>query len=199
MLRRRDLFERRAPHGLELLTPDATAELVARVRERGFFVEREHAERDPELKQIIPYCVLRRGGDVFLMRRLAAGGDARLHGKRSIGVGGHVEPPDRAAGGGDVVVAALRRELSEELTLAAPCDVRAVGVLNDDSTEVGAVHAGLVFVGRTAGAVSVRETAVLEGEFVPATAVERLAHEERSTFETWSALLIDRLVDLRGD
>ena len=41
-----------------------------------------------------------------------AGGDARLHGKASIGVGGHLNPVDD---GEDALMAGLRREWAEEL------------------------------------------------------------------------------------
>ena len=113
VVKRHDLFERRFPHGLEVLDEAATADVTGRIRARGFFVERRHAETDATLKQIIPYCVVVRGGDVFLTRRTSKGGDARLFGKRSIGIGGHINPVD----GADVLALGLRREIEEELTI----------------------------------------------------------------------------------
>lgn len=192
MVKRPELFERAYPHGLELTDISTVAEIDERIRARGFFVERRQAERDASLKQIIPYCVVVRGGDVFLTRRTQKGGDARLFGKRSIGVGGHINPVD----GADVVGLGLRREIEEELDITGPWTVRAAGILNDDSTDVGSVHIGLVHVIRVEGAVAVRETDNLTGSFVAAQDLVRLCRDERPTFETWSALLIDRLDEL---
>jgi predicted NUDIX family phosphoesterase len=192
VVKRQDLFERRFPHGLEVQDEAAAAELSARIRARGFFVERRHAETDATLKQIIPYCVVVRGGDVFLTRRTSKGGDARLFGKRSIGVGGHINPVD----GADVLALGLRREIEEELAIDGAWTVRAVGILNDDSTDVGSVHVGLVHVVRAEGGVRVRETENLTGGFTSAADLVRLCREERATFETWSALLVDRLDDV---
>lgn len=194
VVKRSELFERRFPHGLEVLDEVATAEVTGRIRARGFFVERRHAEADATMKQIIPYCVVVRGGDVFLTRRTQKGGDARLFGKRSIGVGGHINPVDGDVGGGaGVLELGLRREIDEELAIDGAWTVRAVGLLNDDSTDVGSVHLGLVHVVRAEGGVRVRETETLVGGFTPAADLVRLCRDERATFETWSALLIDRL------
>lgn len=204
MVKRYDLFERRFPHGLELLDAAAMGDVTARIRRHGFFVERRHAELDSSLKQVIPYCVFVRGTEVFVMRRLSGGGEARLHGKRSVGVGGHINPVDGVGGGGDgdegdgagdrdVLTEGLRREVDEELHVDGPWDVRTVGLLNDESTDVGSVHVGIVAVATTAAEVRVRETHALEGGFVPIETLRRLLADERGTFETWSALVLDRL------
>jgi predicted NUDIX family phosphoesterase len=191
-VKRAELFERRFPHGLEILAEAEMSTLVARIRARGFFVERRHAEQDASMKQVIPYCVVARGAEVFLTRRSGKGGDARLFGKRSIGVGGHINPVD----GADVLGLGLAREIAEELDVEGPWDARPVGVLNDDSTDVGSVHVGLVHVVRVAGAVRVRETETLSGGFVAAEELARLCRGERDTFESWSALLVDRLAEV---
>jgi predicted NUDIX family phosphoesterase len=197
VVKRGELFERRFPHGLEVLDAAAMADVLSRIRTRGFFVERRHAETDATMKQIIPYCVVARGGDVFLTRRTQKGGDARLFGKRSIGIGGHVNPVDGASVvGADVLALGLRREVEEELEIDGAWTVHAVGFLNDDSTDVGSVHFGLVHVVRVEGDVRVRETDNLVGGFTPAADLARLCRDERATFETWSALLVDRLDDV---
>lgn len=189
VVKREDLFPSRYPHGLDVLDEIRTAEHVARILEDGFFVERRHAERDPAFKQVIPYCVVVRGSEVFRTRRLPRGGEVRLHGKRSVGIGGHLNPCDAP----DVVAAGLRRELDEELVFEGPWTARPVGVLNDDSTEVGAVHVGLVHLVETAGEVRVRETDRLEGGFVDLADLAESCRTERSSYESWSAFAIDRL------
>ena len=98
---------------------------------------------------------------VFLMHRTDAGGDPRLHGRASIGVGGHLNPVDD---GDDALMAGLRREWSEELEADWEPDFRLIGLLNDDSNPVGAVHLGVVFSVEAAGrAVDVREHDKLVG------------------------------------
>jgi predicted NUDIX family phosphoesterase len=198
---RRDLFARHYPQGLVTFGEQVSAsDFERRVREHGFFVERERAEHDPELKQVIPYTLVTRRGsaggtEVLLLRRLARGGEARLHDKLSIGVGGHLDPVDAAGDRAAVIDAGTRRELTEELVIEGALGWRRVGLLNDDSNPVGAVHVGLVQVARAEGHVSIREEDVLSGDF---TAPERLAEllAQGADFETWSALLVERLGDL---
>ena len=119
-------------------------------------------EEDPAWKQVIPYLVLRDGDAWFLMRRTRAGGDARLHDRWSIGVGGHLNPGD-----GDVL-GGLRREWQEEVIADFEPSFEAVGLLNDDTTPVGQVHLGLVYLADAAGRpVTIREVDKLSGSFDP--------------------------------
>lgn len=169
------------------LTRDASAIrlLEVAIGLHGTFIPRPVAEVDPGWKQIIPYVVLRDGRRWFLMRRTRAGGDARLHDRWSIGIGGHVNPGDRDVAGG------LRREWSEEIQADFEPVFESVGLLNDDTDPVGAVHLGIVHVadaGRRP--VAIRETDKLEGRFVEADEV--LAVRDR--METWSQILVDALV-----
>lgn len=170
-------------HGIAPVDGPAFDALVAR---DGEFLDRAEMERDRGHKQVIPYLVLRDGPRYFLMRRTRAGGDARLHDRWSIGVGGHLNPGD-----GDVL-GGLRREWREEVTADFEPAFRLVGLLNDDTTDVGSVHLGAVYVADAAGrAVAVRETDKLEGGF--ATTEEVLAVYDR--LETWSRLAFDFLRD----
>ncbi len=158
--------------------------LVARV---GRFEARDAMERDRSWKQVIPYLVLRDAGRYFLMRRTAKGADARLHDRFSIGVGGHLNPGD-----GDLE-AGLRREWAEEIEADFVPSFRLVGLLNDDTTEVGSVHLGAVYVADAAGrAVAIRETEKLSGAF--ATVDEVTAVVDR--METWSLLAFSFLEGL---
>ncbi len=200
VVKRFDLFERACPHGLVVPEAAEMDALLARIRSCGFFVERRHAEQDASMKQVIPYCVVTRGDEVFLTQRIG-GGEGRLHGKRSIGIGGHVNPIDDGQDPGhdcDLLDLALQREIDEEISIDGHWSARVVGSLNDDSTDVGSVHFGLVAVVSVDGDVTVRETDTLTGSFVPRRELLRLATEERDTFETWSALLIDRLDAVLG-
>jgi predicted NUDIX family phosphoesterase len=166
-----------------LRTDDLEA-FVAAVEREGRYEPRQLMERDPAHKQIIPYLVLRDGPRFFLMQRTDAGGDARLHGRYSIGVGGHLNPGDGGLLGG------LRREWHEELRASFVPEFRLVALLNDDTTEVGAVHLGAVYLADAAGApVAIRETHKLTGAFVAAEAVAAVADR----LESWSRLAFEFL------
>ena len=166
---------------------------LAVIEREGRFSPRDAMETDPRFKQVIPYLVLRDRGGYFLMRRTRAGADARLHDRYSIGVGGHLNPGDVDLDGG------LAREWAEELDAAFVPDFRLLGLLNDDTTEVGRVHIGVVFTAEADGRpVAVREKHKLEGRFV--TPGDVLAVHER--METWSQLVFDfvsgRGIGVRG-
>lgn len=161
---------------------------LALIRSRHRFLPRAAAEGDPTHKQIIPYVVVRRDGQVFATRRLSKGGEARLHGLLSLGAGGHINPFDDD--GDDTLFQGLHRELEEELTLSGGIgDLRFLGLINDDSNEVGRVHLGLCFLLDTDGDVTVRETEKLEGFWLPIAQLMEYAGE----METWSSLLLDAL------
>jgi predicted NUDIX family phosphoesterase len=155
------------------------------VRAQGEYRARPDVEDDPSWKQVIPYLVLRDGPQVFLMRRTRAGGDARLHERYTIGIGGHVNPVDGDPLGG------LRREWREEIDADFEPDFRPLGVLNDDDNPVGAVHLGLVFAADAAGRpVAIRETHKLSGQFATLAEVADVADQ----LETWSGLLFEFLI-----
>ncbi|MDR7522447.1 MAG: hypothetical protein QN168_08290 [Armatimonadota bacterium] len=166
---------------------DGLDEYLVRVRRFGVFRRRGDVERDPSLKQIIPYLVVRRADRYMLFRRTQVGLEERLRGRYSIGVGGHISRDDvRAAD--DAVAAGLRRELEEELSISGGWTARLVGALNDDDNPVGQVHFGLVHVvDITSGEVTIRETDRLTGRLATPAEV-RSAYGE---METWSQLVLD--------
>ena len=154
------------------------------VAREGVFVDRAVAEEDRSHKQVIPYVVVRDGERWFLMRRTRAGGDARLHDLWTIGVGGHLNPGDGDVAGG------LRREWAEELVAGFVPDFAPIGLLNDDTTPVGSVHVGIVFVADAAGRpVEIRETDKLTGAFATTEEVAAVV----DAMETWSRLVFEAL------
>jgi predicted NUDIX family phosphoesterase len=198
---RMELFPEAYPHGFVPFSPGALR-AFERAIAKGFFVERERAEQSPEWKQVIPYSIVVSGGQVLLLERLKAGGESRLHHKLSIGVGGHVNPEDLAAsvaaGAGrtlELLEAGARRELAEELELDGDFAIQSVGLINDDSNPVGAVHVGLVLRVTAEGRVSIRETEALRGGLVEPDVLRGLP-ARGSNLESWSALLVERLDEL---
>jgi predicted NUDIX family phosphoesterase len=126
------------------------------------FKPREAMEEDPTWKQLIPYVILTKTlGDhevYFSYQRGKGQGEERLHGKHSIGVGGHVNDEDCGTHG-DPFMAGLWREIFEEVMLTPVMDpltsakqeivvpqykLKRVGFVNDDKDDVGKVHLGVV-------------------------------------------------------
>lgn len=174
-------------HGIRAARAGQLEDLRATIWARGRYLDRAVAEEDPTHKQVIPYVVVRDADRVFLMSRTDAGGDPRLHGKASIGVGGHLNPVDE---GGDALMSGLRREWVEELETDWEPEFELVGFLNDDTNPVGAVHLGVVFSVDAAGRpVGVREHDKLVGAF--AGTDELIGSWDR--LETWSRLVADAL------
>jgi predicted NUDIX family phosphoesterase len=117
-------------------------ELQALIREHHQLVDRAPAETDSSLKQIIPYAIIRFGHQVYLVKRTKRQAEARLHDLYSIGLGGHIsESVDETS---DVIRAALARELEEEMNISGPSQAKYVGIINDDTTDVGKVHLGIL-------------------------------------------------------
>lgn len=148
-------------------------------------------EEDSSYKQLISYCILENENqDILVYQRLSGGGEARLHGLASIGVGGHMNDVP----GEDDVMAIIEdntsRELLEEVGLSVEntSGLQHVGFINDDTNEVGQVHTGVVFkVKVQKDQVEVRETDTLSIQWQSLEDINDL-----SKFESWSALILEQ-------
>ena len=168
-----------------LITENAP-ELLEIIRNEHEYMPRAEAEEQPAFKQIIPYVILRQGDKIFVTRRLNKGGEARLHGKISIGVGGHINPVDEQ---GDMLMKGLWREIHEEVELHSHGELCSCGFINDDSNSVGSVHLGACFTLETEGEVTVKETEKLEGLWM--TLPELKANYDY--METWTQIALEVL------
>jgi predicted NUDIX family phosphoesterase len=160
------------------------------------FRPRPEMERDPEFKQLIPYAIfLHRAADgcqhVFQYTRGSGQGEGRLHRKRSVGIGGHISSLDLGTDGrGNPYEEGMQRELDEEVEIGSEYQSRCVGLINDDESEVGRVHLGVVHIIEVAQpCVRPRESEILESGFRPVH--EILADMEG--FETWSQICMKAL------
>ena len=112
----------------------------------NFYLKRSEAELDRGRKQLIPYVLVLCHDRILRYRRGKGGQETRLHGLYSVGIGGHISLEDHdlfstASGYHD----GMRRELKEEVDVEE-LNEAAVAVINDDSTEVGYVHFGVVHI-----------------------------------------------------
>ena len=161
-------------------------------RGNNFFLPRAQAEQDPMHKQIVPYAIIAHGKTVLHYVRGKKAGEQRLVSKGSIGIGGHMNDTDESlfAWDKDAYRAGVEREVNEEIAIDSPFEDRIVALLNDDTTEVGQVHLGIVHVFRLAEPkVKKREAMITNLTFL--TRDELLARRE--ALETWSQICADSL------
>ena len=114
-----------------------------------FIVDRADCETDETMRQLIPYIVLRNPVDntFFTYSRGKGGAEARLLGKLSIGLGGHID--------GDVpenldlkewCTLEAERELKEEAGISTALAINFTVLLCDQTNAVGRVHIGLLAI-----------------------------------------------------
>ena len=166
-------------------------------RENNFFAPRSSAETDPSLKQIIPYALIVSEGRILRYKRGKRAGEQRLVSKGSIGIGGHMNEHDEGLFALDdqAYLAGVLREVQEEVQIAPPISNRIVALLNDDSTEVGQVHLGVIHVITLARPIAEKRESVI-------TSLKFLTPEElraeRESLEGWSQICVDHLEKLVG-
>lgn len=154
------------------------------------YLPRSEMEEDPEFKQLIPYCIFRHQDSsgqisVFQYTRGGGGGEKRLRAKKSIGIGGHISTLD--AHDDSPYDLGMQRELEEEVLIETEFTQSLVGLINDDSNEVGKVHLGIVHLFDVEQPnVQSRETEISDAGFVPLTTI--MADIE--SYETWSAICL---------
>jgi predicted NUDIX family phosphoesterase len=156
------------------------------------FQPRVLAETDPTFKQIIPYVVVTNGKSILHYVRGKKAGEQRLVAKGSIGIGGHINEEDHTffAFGLQAFQDAVKREVCEELAIEGDFNAHPVGLINDDSTEVGRVHFGVVHILLCSPEkVKKNEQVITQIEFLP---IEELK-AKREQMETWSRLCLDNL------
>ena len=161
-------------------------------RGNNFFMPRDRAETDPSHKQIIPYALIAHEGRVLHYVRGKKAGEQRLVAKGSIGIGGHMNDTDESLFAWDEQAyrAGVEREVTEEIAIGSPYQDRIVALLNDDTTEVGQVHLGVVHVFKL-------DEPKVEKREAMITSLGFLSREElvakRENLESWSQICVDSL------
>jgi len=154
------------------------------------YLNRSEAEQDKRYKQLIPYVLLICNDRLLRYRRGRGGEETRLRGLYSIGVGGHISEEDHVLFSKDFgYKEGMLREVREEVAIEQVKEAT-VAMINDDSTEVGYVHFGIVHVMQVASeTVAGRRNGIVSPEFIPITK----ALEEASSYESWSRLCLENL------
>ena len=169
----------------ELLSPEHTS-----------YRPRSEMEEDPSFKQLIPYVIFRyvdADGEVLVFQytRGKGQGEKRLHAKRSVGIGGHISSDDEQSEGDlNPYQEGMQRELAEEVSINCKYSERMVGLINDDETDVGKVHLGVVHIfDLETPSVEPREDEIIDTGF---RSVREML-EDLEGFETWSQICLRAL------
>jgi predicted NUDIX family phosphoesterase len=188
---RRSLFDQLGSfQGLNFEPEKYLRELLR--RGNNFFLPRAQAEHDPTHKQLIPYVLLAFENKVLHYVRGKKAGEQRLIAKGSIGIGGHMNDRDESLFALDEAAyrAGVEREVNEEIKIDSPLEDRIVALLNDDATDVGRVHLGIVHVFKLAEPkVEKREAMITNVAFVTKDELR----ERRDCLESWSQICADSI------
>lgn len=157
------------------------------------FMPRPQAEKDPSFKQLIPYVIMTCDGKYLSYVRGKRAGETRLVAKRSLGIGGHINPVDWTLFTADpykIYLEAVQREVAEEVSVETKYQDRVIALLNDDSNEVGQVHFGVVHLWTLdEPKVERHEQMITQMSFMSIPELQAV----RDTMETWSQICLDGL------
>ncbi len=170
-------------HGLIAADNADYAELIEKNKQ---FLPRSQMETDPSYKQIIPYLIYTHDGKYFLMQRQPKATETRLQSKYSLGIGGHIRQEDIQ--GADIATWA-RREFEEEVVFNGSYTIEPLGLLNDDTNDVGRVHIGFVFLLHGDNADIAVQEELKSGTLLTLDECKILY----SSMETWSQIIVDYL------
>lgn len=184
VVKRTTLFNREPWLGLKKDKVDSYVEIIQKHKE---FLPRSVMEQDPTYKQIIPYLVFSHQNRYFIMQRTAQATEQRLKNKFSLGIGGHIRQEDINNGS---LVDWARREFHEEVEYSGSLTIEPLGILNDDSNDVGKVHIGFVFLLHGDSDNICVKSELKSGHLI--TLQEGNAYREH--MESWSQLVFDALL-----
>jgi predicted NUDIX family phosphoesterase len=166
--------------------------------ENNYFLARDLAEDDPSHKQIIPYAIFRHGDRFLHYVRGGGGGEKRLAAKGSIGIGGHINDTDYSTASidKDTYTTGVEREIDEELHITGSYTQEILGLINDDSNEVGQVHLGVVHLFTLeSDEVTAGEDNIADLTFFSLDELQA----RRDQLESWSQICLDGLTQLWRD
>ena len=185
VVKKTTLFGQKAVQGL-IKETESYLTIIHQAKE---FLPRPQMEQDENYKQIIPYLVFKYQNRYFLMQRRSDSSEQRLSNKFSLGIGGHMRQEDMEQA--STIFDWAKREFHEEIDYSGNFSITTLGLLNDDTTDVGKVHTGLVLL--------------LEGDSPEIQVRSELKSGKLLTLpecfdfypqmETWSQIIFDTLTD----
>lgn len=172
----------------------------------SFYYDRATAETSEDILQIIPYIIIHTTKRIFTYKRLPKSNETRLHAKKSIGIGGHIDQPNITCSPYMAMYEGAMREVFEELSFPTQLekeiqDNASVLFTNnyifDNTNKVGRVHLGLIgklqVDDNIADTITVKETEKIEGHFVPISELFSEYQNNSDVFENWTSIALHKL------
>lgn len=155
------------------------------------FREREEAEVNFDFKQVIPYLVVTYGNSFLLSQRTSQQQEKRLHNKYALGQGGHVNDLD--LNHSTPLIFGLLREIKEEFLISDTIiSCIPVGLVNENTTEVGKVHLGIVYrIEVNSPYFAIGEEGKHTAQWVASTDLSQFY----ASMENWSKILLDHYIN----
>ena len=173
---------------------------IIRVDEKSFldyvnskhkFISRDLVENDFNYKQIISYCLIKYKNYVFMTKRKNTQSERRLHNLYSVGIGGHINSIDMSEKD-NILIIGMQRELFEEVSIETEYNYNLLGIINDNSTNVNKVHAGVCFIVELKEKkCGVKENHKMDGEWISFNDLQKY----HNYLEIWSKILINSIKD----
>lgn len=186
VIKRDILFAENTWQGLQTDRTETYINCIAKHQE---FLPRSLMEQDERYKQIIPYIVFRYNNAYFMMQRKASASEQRLKNKYTLGIGGHMRHEDML--NSNSVFDWAKREFHEEVVYSDPFTIKTIGFINDDSTEVGKVHLGLLLlIEGTSENIAVKSE-LKSGILTPLAEIKNYYDQ----METWSQIAFSFLMN----
>ncbi len=183
VVKRQELLGNQTWHGIKKVDFEQYLQTIQTKKE---FLPRSIMETDPSYKQIIPYLVFQFKDKYFLMQRAAKASETRLRNKYSLGIGGHIRQEDMTT---NSIFDWAKREFHEEVNYSGKLTLKPLGILNDDTDDVGKVHIGFVLLLQGDSADISIKSELKSGTLV--TLDECIALYD--SLESWSQLVLNHL------
>jgi len=183
-----ELFPDSPWHGIKQVNFDQYLQIISQKKQ---FLWRSNMENDPQYKQIIPYLVFTHNNKYFLMQRKSTASETRLQNKYSLGIGGHIREEDMSS---DSIFEWAKREFHEEVAYKGTLTIKPLGILNDDSNDVGRVHLGFVLLLQGNSELISVKSELKHGQLI---SLEECKHYQ-TEMENWSTLVFDLLLSFNN-
>jgi predicted NUDIX family phosphoesterase len=181
-------------------------EVSRKILDAATFLTRARCENNFNYLQVIPYICVFHSGRIFYVRRGDNSSEKRLHGKISIGMGGHLNSEDKEylwpnrnsvishSCTKNIIFNGALRELDEETEISGNFNITYAGMINHDCDSVNEVHLGIVFFAKLWENTKIfpRELDKISGHGLTYTHV-LLDSKHEDTLEIWSKSIIDGL------
>jgi predicted NUDIX family phosphoesterase len=154
------------------------------------FRQRKYVENDPSFKQLIPYVVLKHKDTYLTYQRGKLQSEKRLFGNYSLGIGGHISVFDENMFSSSYYEG-LSREVNEEIRINCKYTDKLIGMINDDSNDVGKVHFGIIHMFELENTnIKAKEKSIKNISFMGG----KMLLQKLDLFENWSKIFITHII-----